>query len=109
MTRTRGLAKGISVIRTFMHVRASTSACTRVPGRYEVSNANRAATSRYVSESDMMRRCLGENSEAAGLATKRRGLLRRLDFASWLAKYVAMVINAVNPRLYLAGHLQIGK
>ena len=44
------------------------------------------------------------------LATKRRGLVRQLDFANYLAKCIVMVINALE-QIYCcrAGRLQIGR
>ena len=43
------------------------------------------------------------------LATKRRGLTQQLDFAVSLAKYIAMIIIALDQKYCRAGHLQIGK
>jgi hypothetical protein len=43
------------------------------------------------------------------LATKRRGLTRQLDFAVSLAKYIAMIIIALDQRYCRAGHLHFGK
>jgi len=57
----------------------------------------------------MMQRCLDKSNYAAKLATKRRGLLRQLDFAGYLAKYVAMVIIVLDKKYCRTGHLQIGK
>jgi hypothetical protein len=48
-------------------------------------------------------------NESTTLATKRRGLLRKLDFDDYRAKYNAMAINALNQRFFRADHLQIGK
>ena len=58
----------------------------------------------------MMGRCLGKRNDEAKLATKRRGLFRQLDFAGCRAKYIAMVIIALDQKYCCrAGRLQIGK
>ena len=58
----------------------------------------------------MMRQCRGKRNYAARLATKRRGLLRPLDFAGYHAKYITMVIIALDQKYCCrAGLLQIGK
>jgi hypothetical protein len=55
-------------------------------------------------------RCDGiELTRATTSATKRRGLVRKLDFVGYRAKYIAMVINALDQSFCRAGRLQIGK
>jgi hypothetical protein len=60
------------------------------------------------SDSGEMGRCLGKR-KCSQLATKRRGLTQQLDFADCLAKYIGMVIIALDQKYCRAGHLQIGK
>lgn len=42
-------------------------------------------------------------------ATKRRGLMENLDFADRRAKYVGMIIIALDKQYRVEGHLQIGR
>jgi hypothetical protein len=55
-----------------------------------------------------MGRCLGKR-KGSQLATKRRGLTQHLDFPGRHAKYIPMVIIALDQKYCRAGRLQIGK